>query len=116
MEHFYDVITFVETKAQNKPVLFTSELVDKSTIPSELYVYDLSINEDDFEFDKIGIELIDNKIAVIISLTPLKLDDKNEYKCTPKDLYIGKSQDFIDLEDFFIKHAKKGGFDGYIPK
>lgn len=108
MSNFNEVITFIETKVQGIPVLYTAERLDKKTIPKVLHVYDVTYDEHTYSYDLIGINMQKNVLANIVSFQPLKLNEKGVYKQNSKtDLMIGKSQDFINYQEFHDKYSIK---------
>jgi len=103
--HFNELISLIETKIQNKPVMFTTDTLDKETVPSNYFTYDVSLDEDIFEYDFLGKDLQPNIYAYVIALVPLKLDDNDVYRLKKSDLKMGKSQDYTSVREFIRKHG-----------
>ena len=104
--HVDEIITFVETRVQNTPVLWDSEIVDISSIPKCFHHYELSHDEETMEYDMLAKKIEKSRIGFVLSLKPLRLDENGLYKIdSNKDLRISNNQGFSSIEEFLEKYT-----------
>ena len=104
--HIDDVITFMEVRVQNKPVLWNSDIIDIPSIPEYFHYYEISYNEETLQHDILAKKVGENRAGFVLSLEPLKLDENGQYKINPnKEIKLNSVKDFSSVEEFLEKYA-----------
>lgn len=75
MSYLYDAMkeNYAKITLLGKPVLFSCARIDRSTVPAELYVYELRHADEGFEPCQIGKRIFVNFIGTILSKEPFDL-------------------------------------------
>lgn len=104
--HVDEIITFMEVRVQNTPVLWDSDILDIATIPKCFHYYEVSYDEETLEHDILAKKIDKNRIGFVLSLKHLKLDENGQYKINPnKDIRLNSAKGFSSIEEFLEKYA-----------
>lgn len=101
-----DIIDFIETSVQRTPVLFTTDRIDKSTLPKGFYHYEASYTDEGIiDYDTLAKQIKENFAGTVLSLKPLQFGENELYKLsTTKDLMMNSTKNFSSIEGFIKKH------------
>lgn len=105
IKEYTEIFTWISTKIQNIPVLFTSDIFNKNTIPSDMYLYEVGFNEKTFTYNIVTSKHAANKIGTLLAFKPINLNAESIYICDKdSDFAIKPSDDFMSFAEFVLKH------------
>jgi hypothetical protein len=102
-----DVITWVETKVQQIPVLFASDKINTDSLPEAFYHYMVAFDEPVLNYEYVAKKVTENFAGTILSLKPLLLDENGIYLLQDdNDLLLNSVRSFSSLHQFIKKHGR----------
>ena len=91
-----------------KPALFTTERVNRATVPEGLHAYDMQTSEDDWgQPCLMGRHITVEHFGTVLVSSPIKLGENGYRDMEPKDFTMGIKSRLMTAAEFLAEYTPK---------
>ena len=99
---------FTLVEVFGRPALFTTECINRATVPEGLHAYDMQTSEDDWDQPcLLGKHITVEHFGTVLVSSPIKLGENGYRDMEPKDFTMGMKSRLMTVAEFLAAYPPK---------